>query len=151
MNRGLFGPLVFLVCCLVATTARADATIEPLRFRDDVKNGFVTAPGIASEMRIQIDGTIARTTVTQYFLNDTEAWREGIYQFPLPDDAAVDSLTMMVGERRVIGFRHRQRGSETDLRGGQGRGPGGRAGRSEPAQPLQDVGRQHSPQKLDRD
>ncbi|MGI9421398.1 MAG: marine proteobacterial sortase target protein [Geminicoccaceae bacterium] len=104
MNRGPFGPLVFLVCCLVATTARADATIEPLRFRGDVKNGFVTAPGIASELQIQVEGTIIRTTVTQYFLNDTNAWQEGIYQFPLPDDAAVDSLTMMVGERRVIGF-----------------------------------------------
>ncbi|MGI9500620.1 MAG: marine proteobacterial sortase target protein, partial [Geminicoccaceae bacterium] len=37
-------------------------------------------------------------------LNDTSAWQEGVYQFPLPDDAAVDSLTMMIGNRRVIGF-----------------------------------------------
>lgn len=104
MNRGLFGPLSILALCLVASTAGTAETIEPLRFRDDVKKGFVDAPGIASEMRIRIDGTIARTTVTQYFLNDTEAWQEGLYQFPLPDDAAVDSLTMMIGKRRVIGF-----------------------------------------------
>ena len=104
MYRGLFSP--FLVICLFLFTPSAGSqeAIEPLRFRDDVKNTFIDAPGIATEIDIQVEGTITRTVVTQYFLNDTEAWQEGVYQFPLPDDAAVDSLTMMIGDRRVIGF-----------------------------------------------
>ena len=104
MNRGLFSTLFVLTLCLFAPQGGSAEPIEPLRFRDDVKNSFVEAPGIATDIRIQVDGTIARTVVTQYFLNDTEVWQEGIYQFPLPDDAAVDSLTMMIGKRRVIGF-----------------------------------------------
>ena len=104
MLRGLFSALFVLTFGLFAPPSGAAEPIEPLRFRDDVKNSFVEAPGIATDIRIQVEGTIARTIVTQYFLNDTEAWQEGIYQFPLPDDAAVDSLTMMIGKRRVIGF-----------------------------------------------
>ncbi len=95
---------IALTLSLFATSASGDETTLPLRFYDDVKNRFIQAPGIAADIRTSIEGTIARTTVTQYFLNDTEQWQEGIYQFPLPDDAAVDSLTMMIGKRRVIGF-----------------------------------------------
>ena len=104
MSRGLFSQLLFAFSFLLAPSAMSQEVAEPLRFRDDVKNSFIDAPGIATEIDIDVDGTIARTVVTQYFLNDTDAWQEGIYQFPLPDDAAVDSLTMMIGERRVIGF-----------------------------------------------
>lgn len=104
MNRGLFSTLFVLTLCLFASPGGSAEPIQPLRFRDDVKNSFIDAPGIATEIRIQVEGTIARTAVTQYFLNDTDAWQEGVYQFPLPDDAAVDSLTMMIGKRRVIGF-----------------------------------------------
>ena len=104
MLRGLVSALFVLTLGLFAPPSGAAEPIEPLRFRDDVKNSYIDAPGIATDIRIKVEGTIARTTVTQYFLNDTEAWQEGIYQFPLPEDAAVDSLTMMIGKRRVIGF-----------------------------------------------
>ncbi len=104
MSRGLFSQLLFVSFFLLTPSATSQEALEPLRFRDDVKNRFIDAPGIATEIDIDVEGTIARTVVTQYFLNDTDAWQEGVYQFPLPDDAAVDSLTMMIGERRVIGF-----------------------------------------------
>ncbi len=104
MRRGLLH-LIFVIAISTLTSAgNAADLIEPLRFQDDVKNSFVEAPGIATDIDVHVEGTIARTTVTQYFLNDTEQWQEGLYQFPLPDDAAVDSLTMMIGNRRVIGF-----------------------------------------------
>ncbi|MEM8951124.1 MAG: VIT domain-containing protein, partial [Pseudomonadota bacterium] len=104
MSRGLVSQLLVISSLLLAPSAMSQEAVEPLRFRDDVKNSFIDAPGIATEIDIDVEGTIARAVVTQYFLNDTDAWQEGIYQFPLPDDAAVDSLTMMIGERRVIGF-----------------------------------------------
>lgn len=68
-----------------------------------------SAAGIASDMHIDIQGTIARTTLTQYFANTTDHWQEGIYTYPLPDNAAVDSLTMMIGNKRVIGFVHEKK------------------------------------------
>ena len=42
-------------------------------------------------------GIIARTKVTQIFTNPSTDWVEGIYVFPLPEDAAVDTLRMKVG------------------------------------------------------
>ncbi|MEZ5935740.1 MAG: marine proteobacterial sortase target protein [Alphaproteobacteria bacterium] len=104
MHRGLFGACLVLTFVLLAPARGHADDVQPLRFRDDVKNSFIEAPGIATDIRIDVEGTVARTSVTQYFLNDTEAWQEGVYQFPLPEDAAVDSLTMMIGKRRVIGF-----------------------------------------------
>lgn len=104
MTRSLFTTCLALMLCFLTPAAKGDEPVEPLRFYDDIKQRFVQAPGIATDLRTHVEGTIARTTVTQYFLNDTEHWQEGIYQFPLPDDAAVDSLTMMIGKRRVIGF-----------------------------------------------
>src|SRR3546814_12759306 len=46
---------------------------------------------------------VARATVRQVFHNPGDRWLEGIYVFPLPERAAVDRLTMLVGERRIEG------------------------------------------------
>ena len=104
MSRLFLKVSFVLAFCLLTIVARGEEPAQPLRFYDDVKKQFIQAPGIATDIQTRVEGTIARTTVTQYFLNDTSQWQAGIYQFPLPDDAAVDSLTMMIGERRVIGF-----------------------------------------------
>jgi Ca-activated chloride channel family protein len=41
--------------------------------------------------------------VVQTFKNPSDAVREGVYAFPLPETAAVDHLEMKIGERRVQG------------------------------------------------
>lgn len=35
--------------------------------------------------------------------NNTDQWQEAVYVFPLPDEAAVDHLTMRIGERIIVG------------------------------------------------
>ena len=50
-----------------------------------------------------ISGLIARTTVSQQFTNPSDEWAEGVYVFPLPDQAAVDHLRMKIGERIIEG------------------------------------------------
>ena len=45
----------------------------------------------------------ASGTVRQIFQNPGTDWVEGVYKFPLPDDAAVDQLVMKVGERVIEG------------------------------------------------
>jgi Ca-activated chloride channel homolog len=65
--------------------------------------GAVPATRLATEFDIRVSGMVARVSVRQRFRNDGSEWVEGIYVFPLPDDAAVDTLTMEIGDRRIEG------------------------------------------------
>ena len=58
-------------------------------------------PLVDTDVRIQVSGPIAHVRVEQRFENPTDQWFEGIYLFPLPDDAAIDSMRMHVGERVI--------------------------------------------------
>ena len=64
---------------------------------------FVEAPRIASDFDITITGPIGRTRLTQHFVNPTEAWIEAVYVFPLPENAAIDTLKMVIGDQIIIG------------------------------------------------
>ncbi len=64
---------------------------------------FVEAPVIASDIEIEITGPISRTKITQRFTNPSDGWVEGVYVFPVPDEAAVDSLRMQIGARFIEG------------------------------------------------
>jgi Ca-activated chloride channel family protein len=64
---------------------------------------YVQAPRVATDIRIQINGPLARTRITQRFENPSQSWVEGVYVFPLPDDAAVDTLKLRIGERLIEG------------------------------------------------
>jgi Ca-activated chloride channel family protein len=70
---------------------------------------YVRAPVLSTEVKFKVSGTVARARVTQQFRNDTQDWIEGVYVFPLPETAAVDRLTMHVGDRLIEGqIRERQ-------------------------------------------
>lgn len=64
---------------------------------------YVEAPRLKTDVVIDVSGTILRTRVTQRFENPTDGWLEGTYVFPLPENAAVDTLKMQIGERLVEG------------------------------------------------
>jgi Ca-activated chloride channel family protein len=67
------------------------------------------APVLATNVEIRVTGVVARARVHQEFTNPGAGWAEGVYVFPLPDDAAVDHLRMRVGDRIVEGqIRERQ-------------------------------------------
>jgi hypothetical protein len=59
-----------------------------------------------------------------------------VYTFPLPNDAAVDDMTMRIGDRVVKGQIKRREEAREILRGGQGLGPGRRPARPGAAQHL---------------
>lgn len=63
----------------------------------------IPATGVDTDVHIEINGLVARTRVTQRFVNPTDDWVEGVYVFPLPEDAAVDRLRLLIGERQVVG------------------------------------------------
>ncbi len=56
-----------------------------------------------TDVQGEISGQLARVTVTQEFENPSQEKIEAIYTFPLPQNAAVDDMTMLVGARTVKG------------------------------------------------
>ena len=56
-----------------------------------------------TDVKADISGFLARVTVTQQFENPFKEKIEAVYTFPLPQNAAVDDMTMLVGDRTVRG------------------------------------------------
>ena len=56
-----------------------------------------------TDVRIEISGFLARTTVVQHFSNPFPEKIEAVYVFPLPNRAAIDDMTLTVGDRVVKG------------------------------------------------
>src|ERR1044071_7499757 len=50
-----------------------------------------------TDVTADIAGYVARVTVKQEFINPSREPVEALYTFPLPNDAAVDDMTMTIG------------------------------------------------------
>jgi Ca-activated chloride channel family protein len=64
---------------------------------------YSKAAQLSIDVDMNVTGMINRVTVVQSFSNTTEHWQEGIYVFPLPEDAAVDHMRLKIGERIIEG------------------------------------------------
>lgn len=58
---------------------------------------------LTTDYRVTVSGLIADTVLKQRFANTSQQWREGVFVFPLPEDASVYGLTMVAGERVIKG------------------------------------------------
>src|SRR6267378_6992524 len=56
-----------------------------------------------TDVKAQISGFLSRVTINQQFENPFKEKIEAVYTFPLPQNAAVDDMTMLVGNRTVRG------------------------------------------------
>ncbi len=65
--------------------------------------GHQPAPLLSTDYQVTVSGLIADTRLRQSFSNSSSEWREGVYVFPLPENASVYGMTMATGERVVIG------------------------------------------------
>ena len=81
-----------------------DATTGALLLKSSTPGKYIEAPSLLTDVQIDISGPIARTRVTQRFENTTDGWIEGVYVFPLPDESAVDTLRMQIGDRFIEGM-----------------------------------------------
>ncbi|MDH3768346.1 MAG: marine proteobacterial sortase target protein, partial [Gammaproteobacteria bacterium] len=97
----LLGLVVVVAGQTVVAAPMDEIGAGTLLFRSD--NGDVQAPRLETRVDIAVSGMIARVDVRQRFNNPGTEHVEGIYVFPLPDDAAVDSLKLHIGDRVVIG------------------------------------------------
>ena len=68
-------------------------------------NGELGAPCPLQHTAVdaRISGFLSRVTVQQRFMNPFEEKIEAVYTFPLPNRAAVDDMTIRIGERTVKG------------------------------------------------
>ena len=85
------------------TVRPGDARSGTLLFKAVEADRYVQAPLLGTDVNITVSGPIARARVTQHFYNPTNGWIEGVYVFPLPDNAGVDMLKMVVGNRVIVG------------------------------------------------
>ncbi|MEZ5547544.1 MAG: marine proteobacterial sortase target protein [Pseudomonadales bacterium] len=80
------------------------------------------APLLNTDVDLQVSGIIVRAKVTQHFLNPGDDWVEGIYLFPLPDDAAVDHLRLKVGGRIIEGVIQEKQEAKRNYEKAKGNG-----------------------------
>lgn len=88
---------------LLPETRIEDVAGGSLLFRGGDAAALLLAPTVATDVDITVGGLVARARVTQRFRNPSDDWVEGIYVFPLPENAAVDHLTLHIGERVIEG------------------------------------------------
>ena len=96
----------FVCLSLLSLTTVAETANEPSAGTLYLTNDQAiktNAPSLSTDVDITITGLTARVKVTQTFENDNNQWVEGLYLFPLPENSAVDHLSMKVGERIIIG------------------------------------------------
>ncbi|HEY0405901.1 MAG TPA: TonB-dependent receptor [Pyrinomonadaceae bacterium] len=70
---------------------------------DDAGQPTQLCPLKHTSVKAEISGFLSRVEVTQEFENPFKEKIEAVYTFPLPQNAAVDDMTMIVGERKVRG------------------------------------------------
>ncbi|MGD1955381.1 MAG: marine proteobacterial sortase target protein [Sphingomonadales bacterium] len=111
IRLSLFAGLSFVFGLLIGAASAStgelkrlgDAAAGSLMLESTTPGLYVEAPMVATDVKISVSGPIARTKVTQRFHNTSDAWVEGIYVFPLPDGAGVDTLKMQIGSRFIEG------------------------------------------------
>ena len=98
--------IVSLMMCSEANGAEesfdlSDITSGQLLMRSDTN--LSSAILLSTEVDIDIAGTISRTKISQRFINTGNQWVEGVYVFPIGENAAVDKLKMRIGDRFIEG------------------------------------------------
>jgi len=72
-----------------------------LLLRSAADGELTPGPVLDTTVEIAVSGLLARVSVRQRFSNPGDTWAEGVYVFPLPDDAAVDHMRILT-ESRVL-------------------------------------------------
>src|SRR5438552_9910429 len=68
-----------------------------------LKNRGEFVQALETDVKLRVRGMILRGEITQRFRNPEPTCAEAVYAFPLPEDAAVDTLRMTVGQRVIEG------------------------------------------------
>ncbi|PKH56507.1 marine proteobacterial sortase target protein [Shewanella sp. Choline-02u-19] len=114
--------LLLLVSTIYTAAVSATGSTEPAgfesadsayRLNDEIQQGSliifdamgnknVSLP-MKTQVHMQVSGWTNRVSVRHEFHNDQPFWVNGEYVFPLPSEAAVDGLRMLIGDRVIEG------------------------------------------------
>jgi Ca-activated chloride channel family protein len=106
--------VLFAITVSILTVAAISSTLrtafaEPRETQGSLQvlDGSGKSKGICplkhTDVKAEITGFLSRVVVTQEFENPFKEKIEAVYTFPLPQNAAVDDMTMTVGDRTVRG------------------------------------------------
>ena len=98
----LFLALLALLVMLGSASALPASTGGGLWLRGPGGTAAIEAPRLATDVVIDVSGPTARAVVTQVFRNVGDAWVAGTYVCPMPEDAAVDAMKLVVGDRVIV-------------------------------------------------
>lgn len=105
MKRVLF--FLFWGACLLSINAvsKADDELFPssINYRSLESDLTFKQLPLSTDIEMHINSVVSRVSVKQTFSNESDQWLEGVYQFPLPENAAVDTLKMHIGQRIIEG------------------------------------------------
>ena len=105
MQRTLIGFLMVLLATAAwAAPGQPQVTEGSLAIMGKDGQPQALCPLKHTDVRAEISGFLSRVTVTQQFYNPSKEKIEAVYVFPLPENAAVDDMTMKVGARTVRGL-----------------------------------------------
>jgi Ca-activated chloride channel family protein len=100
------------ICLVLFAGVKANAFLTDAEY-NNIQTGaiFYKAEGgkikkginLDTDIKMDISGIVNRVRVTQKFKNPDDYWTEGKYLFPLPDNAAVDTLKMKIGNTIIEG------------------------------------------------
>jgi Ca-activated chloride channel family protein len=104
MRKVMFLALFCLFFSFELNTARAQQVTQgELEAVGKDGKSIGECPLKSTNVKVEISGFISRVKVTQEFENNFDEKIEAVYVFPLPSNAAVDDMTMRIGERIVRG------------------------------------------------
>ncbi|HRQ66054.1 MAG TPA: VIT domain-containing protein, partial [Xanthomonadaceae bacterium] len=96
--------LILLLLLSMSTALSAQATARHATlWLDSGGDGPSHALLMHTDVDIEVLGMVAFAEVRQRYVNDTGAWAEARFVFPLPGQAAVDRLTIRIGDRLILG------------------------------------------------
>ncbi len=113
-QRLVIGLLLLIAIVMGSLFASRLIASEPADEPDAIGSGTLMLSGkgvahampairLGTDMNVTVSGQTARVRVTQAFRNSSDRWMEATYLYPMPEDGAVDSLKMVVGQRVIIG------------------------------------------------
>lgn len=142
-RRIIFLAVVVLINCLslawqqtgiarIANAQANDSTQSSAQQNNDTQGSLVAldatgkiaglCPLKHTSVKAEISGFLSRVTVTQEFENNYQEKIDAVYKFPLPQAAAVDDMTMLVGERTIRGKIMRREEAKTAYNEARARG-----------------------------
>jgi len=101
-KKSLFTFIALVALLLLTRPSFADTSVGELEI-NRANGQKELAILLSTHISGDVNGMIASIKVDQNFKNQSDDWVNGRYVFPLPPDAAVDSLTIQIGERVIKG------------------------------------------------